>query len=90
MNIRGLTPQLQGDIVFDRVTFRYPGSEKPALRDVSLHIPAGSRIGIVGRSGSGKTTTLSALLQGLHFASEGAIRIDGHNIRDIDLNYLRS
>jgi len=46
-------------------------------------------IGIVGRSGSGKTT-LSALLQGLHQAGEGAIRIDGHNIRDIDLAYLRS
>jgi ATP-binding cassette subfamily B protein len=46
-------------------------------------------IGIVGRSGSGKTT-LSALLQGLHQTSEGAIRIDGHNIRDIDLAHLRS
>ena len=43
----------------------------------------------MGRSGSGKTT-LSALLQGLHQTSEGAIRIDGHNIRDIDLTYLRS
>lgn len=86
---RGLTPQLAGEIVFDHVTFRYPGSERPALRDVNLRIPAGSMIGIVGRSGSGKTT-LSALLQGLHFTSEGAVRIDGHNIRDIDLNYLRS
>ena len=85
---RGLTPPLSGNIEFDRVTFRYPGTEKPALRDVSLRIPAGSMIGIVGRSGSGKTT-LSALLQGLHFASEGGIRIDGHNIRDIDLAYLR-
>jgi ATP-binding cassette subfamily B protein len=85
---RGLTPPLSGNIEFDRVTFRYPGTEKPALRDVSLRIPAGSMIGIVGRSGSGKTT-LSALLQGLHYASEGSIRIDGHNIRDIDLAYLR-
>lgn len=86
---RGLTPALKGDIVVDRVTFRYPGTERPALRDFSAHIPAGSLIGIVGRSGSGKTT-LSALLQGLYYASEGAIRIDGHNIRDIDLAYLRS
>ncbi len=86
---RGLTPPLSGAIEFDRVTFRYPGMERPALRDVSLKIPAGSMIGIVGRSGSGKTT-LSALLQGLHHTSEGAIRIDGHNIRDIDLGYLRS
>ena len=59
------------------------------MRDVSLQIPAGAMVGIVGRSGSGKTT-LSALLQGLHQVSEGAIRIDGHNIRDIDLGYLRS
>jgi ATP-binding cassette subfamily B protein len=86
---RGLTPQINGAIEFEKVTFRYPGSEKPALRDVSLKIPPGAMIGIVGRSGSGKTT-LSALLQGMHHASEGAIRIDGHNIRDIDLGYLRS
>jgi subfamily B ATP-binding cassette protein HlyB/CyaB len=86
---RGLTPTLQGAIEFDRVTFRYPGVDKPALRDISLRIPAGAMVGVVGRSGSGKTT-LSALLQGLHQTSEGAIRIDGHNIRDIDLAHLRS
>ena len=88
-NARGLTPPLAGAIEFEKVTFRYPGSEKPALRDVSLKIPAGAMVGLVGRSGSGKST-LSALLQGMHQASEGAIRIDGHNIRDIDLQYLRS
>ena len=86
---RGLTPPLTGAIEFEKVTFRYPGSERPALREVSLKIAAGSMIGIVGRSGSGKTT-LSALLQGMHQAGEGAIRIDGHNIRDFDLAYLRS
>ena len=85
---RGLTPALSGAIEFDHVTFRYPGSEKPALRDISLSLPAGAMVGIVGRSGSGKTT-LSALLQGLHYASEGSIRIDGHNIRDLDLAFLR-
>jgi ATP-binding cassette subfamily B protein len=86
---RGLTPPLSGEIEFDHVTFRYPGTEKPALSDVSLRIPAGGMVGIVGRSGSGKTT-LAALLQGLHYTGEGSIRIDGHNIRDIDLSYLRS
>ncbi len=85
---RGLTPVLNGEIELDRVTFRYPNTDRPALRDVSLRIPAGSMIGIVGRSGSGKTT-LSALLQGLYTATEGAIRIDGHDIRDLDLAYLR-
>jgi len=86
---RGLTPALRGEIEIDRVTFRYPNTDRPALRDFSAHIPAGGMIGIVGRSGSGKTT-LSALLQGLYYASEGAIRVDGHNIHDIDLAYLRS
>jgi ATP-binding cassette subfamily B protein len=85
---RGLTPALRGDIEVDRVTFRYPNTERPALRDFSARIPAGTLVGIVGRSGSGKTT-LSALLQGLYYASEGAIRIDGHNIHDIDLAFLR-
>jgi subfamily B ATP-binding cassette protein HlyB/CyaB len=86
---RGLTPTIVGNIELEKVTFRYPGTENPALKDVSLRIPAGAMVGIVGRSGSGKTT-LSALLQGLHQVSEGAIRIDGHNIRDIDLTHLRS
>jgi ATP-binding cassette subfamily B protein len=86
---RGLTPTVSGAIEFEKVTFRYPGTERPALRDVSLRIPAGAMVGIVGRSGSGKTT-FSALLQGMHQASEGAIRIDGHNIKDIDLTHLRA
>jgi ATP-binding cassette subfamily B protein len=85
---RGLTPTLAGNIEIDNVTFRYPGTERPALSGFSARIPAGSLVGIVGRSGSGKTT-LSALLQGLYPATEGAIRIDGHNIRDIDLAFLR-
>jgi len=85
---RGLTPTLRGDIELDKVTFRYPNTDRPALRDFSVRIPAGGMIGIVGRSGSGKTT-LSALLQGLYYPSEGAIRIDGHDIRDIDLAFLR-
>jgi ATP-binding cassette subfamily B protein len=86
---RGLIPTLRGEIEIDRATFRYPNTERPALRDFSVRIPAGSMIGIVGRSGSGKTT-LSALLQGLYYVGEGAIRIDGHNIRDLDLAFLRS
>jgi ATP-binding cassette, subfamily B, bacterial HlyB/CyaB len=86
---RGLTPILRGEIEIDRVTFRYPNTDHPALREFSAKIAAGSMVGIVGRSGSGKTT-LSALCQGLYYASEGAIRIDGHDIRDIDINFLRS
>jgi len=86
---RGLTPPITGKIELDNVTFRYPATERPALDGLSASIAAGSFVGIVGRSGSGKTT-LSALLQGLYFTTEGAIRIEGHNIRDIDLTYYRS
>jgi ATP-binding cassette subfamily B protein len=86
---RGLTPPIAGAIDIDKVTFSYPDGAKPALDEFSVSIPAGSLVGIVGRSGSGKTT-LSALLQGLYFAGSGAIRIDGNDIRDIDLAYLRS
>jgi ATP-binding cassette subfamily B protein len=86
---RGLTPTIAGAIEFEKVTFRYPNTERPALRDISLKIPAGALVGIVGRSGSGKST-FSALLQGMHQVSEGAIRIDGHNIKDIDLAHLRA
>jgi ATP-binding cassette subfamily B protein len=86
---RGLTPSIRGDIELDKVVFRYPNAGRPALNDFSLRIPAGSMTGIVGRSGSGKTT-LSALLQGLYYAGDGAVRIDGHNIKDIDLAFLRS
>lgn len=86
---RGLAPMLKGEIAFDQVTFRYPGSDRPALQNISLTIPAGAMVGIVGRSGSGKTT-LSSLLQGLYSSSEGAVRIDGHDLRDLDLQFYRS
>ena len=85
---RGLTPGIAGNLSFDDLTFSYPGSGRPAIQHFSANIPAGSVIGIVGRSGSGKTT-LSALLQGLYVPSEGAVRIDGHNLQDFDLAYLR-
>src|SRR6202000_1222511 len=86
---RGLAPMVKGDIHFDQVTFRYPGSDRPALQNISLTIPAGTMVGIVGRSGSGKTT-LSSLLPGLYSSSEGAVRIDGTALRDLALNFYGS
>jgi ATP-binding cassette subfamily B protein len=86
---RGMTPMLKGEIELDDVVFRYPGTEQSALDGLSFKIPAGAMVGIVGRSGSGKTT-LSTLLQGLYYPTEGRLRIDGYNIRDIDLAFLRS
>jgi ATP-binding cassette subfamily B protein len=84
----GLRPRLGGRIEFEGVTFRYPGSNTPALDHISLEIPAGSVVGIVGRSGSGKTT-LTKLMQGLYSVQEGLVRFDGVDMREIDLAHLR-
>lgn len=84
----GLRPQLLGEISFDNVTFRYPGSNSSALDRATFTIPAGKVIGIVGKSGSGKTT-LTKLIQGLYGLQEGIIRFDGVDAREIDLAHLR-
>ncbi|MFM1891760.1 MAG: hypothetical protein RLZ44_837, partial [Pseudomonadota bacterium] len=81
-------PALQGAIEFDHVSFRYPGQELAALQDASLRIAAGERVAIIGRVGSGKTT-INRLIAGLYQSSEGAVRIDGVDIRQIDPGDLR-
>lgn len=85
----GLQSKLKGGVVFDDVTFRYPGAVRPTLDRVSFSVPAGTSLGIVGRSGSGKTT-LTRLIQGLHMVQSGVIRLDENDLRAIDLNALRS
>jgi ATP-binding cassette subfamily B protein len=84
----GLRPTLAGEITFDNVTFRYPGSTATALDGASFTIPAGSIVGIVGRSGSGKTT-LTKLIQGLYGVQEGVVRFDRTDAREIELAHLR-
>ena len=84
----GLRPQLQGEITFDNVTFRYPGASTTALDHAQFTIPAGAVVGIVGRSGSGKTT-VTKLIQGLYPVQEGIVRFDGLDAREIDLSHLR-
>ncbi|HEV2100022.1 MAG TPA: peptidase domain-containing ABC transporter, partial [Stellaceae bacterium] len=88
-NARGLRPQLNGRVEFNNVTFRYTESGPPALDEVSIFIPPGTVFGIVGRSGSGKTT-LTRLICGMYPIQLGSVRIDGHDIREIDLPHLRS
>jgi ATP-binding cassette subfamily B protein len=85
---RGTRPQITGDLEFDRVTFRYFGTVTPALDRVSFKVEPGQVIGVVGRSGSGKTT-VTKLIQGIHAAQEGLIRLNGIDIRHIDLQHLR-
>jgi ATP-binding cassette, subfamily B, bacterial HlyB/CyaB len=84
----GLRPVLQGEIKFDNVVFRYPGSQNMALNKASFTIEQGQVVGIVGRSGSGKTT-LTKLIQGLYPLQEGLVRFDGIDAREIELPHLR-
>ncbi|AMC34807.1 peptidase domain-containing ABC transporter [Janthinobacterium sp. B9-8] len=84
----GLRPQLVGEIVFDEVSFRYPGATATALNSASFTIPSGAVVGIVGRSGSGKTT-VTKLIQGLYPLQGGIVRFDGMDAREIELPHLR-
>jgi len=78
----------QGDIVFDGVSFRYPGTAAPILQDISCHVPAKANAAILGATGSGKTTLL-LLLARLYEASAGRILLDGIDLRRIDPDALR-
>lgn len=80
---------LEGDLVFDHLTFSYPGeSNAPALSDICLHVEKGSTLAVLGRTGSGKTT-LANLLMRLYDVKSGMIRIDGHALKQIPLRVLR-
>jgi ATP-binding cassette subfamily B protein len=87
-NFRGTRPFIGGELEFDNVTFRYEGTVSPALNRVSFSVQEGQVIGIVGRSGSGKTT-VTRMIQGIHTPEEGLIRLNGNDIRHIDLGHLR-
>ncbi len=84
----GLRPKLAGAISFEDVTFTYPGTKTPALDRLSFSIPSGTMLGVVGRSGSGKST-LARLLQGINRDYSGYIKIDGTDLREINLRHLR-
>ncbi|HQT45852.1 MAG: ABC transporter ATP-binding protein [Acidocella sp. 20-63-7] len=84
----GLRPRFEGAIEFDNVTFRYEGAKTPALDKMTFKVPAGTMLGLVGRSGSGKST-VTRLLQGINRDYAGAIKIDGTDMREINLRHLR-
>lgn len=77
------------EIRFRSVSFTYPGTDTPILRDLDLTIPAGSSLAIVGRNGAGKTT-LAKLLCRLYDPDAGAIEVDGVDLREFDLGQWRS
>ncbi len=79
---------LEGNIKFDNVSFYYD-KDKPVLKDISFNVKAGEIIALVGESGVGKSTLID-LISAYHFPINGEIRIDGHNIKTINLRKLRS
>jgi ATP-binding cassette, subfamily B, multidrug efflux pump len=86
-------PDINGAIEFRRLTFTYPTAANgsagvPVLRDIDLHVPAGSTLAIVGPTGSGKST-LAALIARLWEAPPGTLLLDGRSIRDYPLAELR-
>ena len=84
----GLRPPVQGKIEFENVTFQYNATSPPALDGVSLTIHAGKIVGVVGRSGCGKTT-ITRLIQGMYRIQTGLIRVDGLDMRELDISHLR-
>jgi ATP-binding cassette subfamily B protein len=84
----GVRNPLKGHVQFANVTFRYHGASNPALEGVSFEVPRGTTLGIMGRSGSGKTT-VTRLLQRLHSNYDGLIKVDGIDVREYDLDHLR-
>ena len=86
----GLTEVADGSIDFEHVSFRYSEhAERMALSDIDLHIKSGETIGIIGGTGSSKSSLIQ-LISRLYDATEGCVKVGGHDVRDYDLEALRN
>jgi len=81
-------PHLSGHVELKGVSYAFPGANRPVIRNLSIRIPAGQKVAIVGRMGSGKST-ISRLISGLVEPTEGAVLIDGVDLRQIDRSDVR-
>ncbi|MCD4687215.1 MAG: ABC transporter ATP-binding protein/permease [Anaerolineae bacterium] len=88
-NVGGHSVTIQGEIVFEDVTFGYEDDEPPVLEDISFRIAPGQTVAIVGQTGSGKST-LALLINRTYDATKGRILVDGVDVREWDLDRLRS
>ena len=82
-------PEIQGNVKFDDVVFRYFKGGEPVLNHVSFDAPAGQTIALLGATGSGKTTIIN-LIPRFYDVSEGRVLVDGNDVRDVTLESLRS
>jgi subfamily B ATP-binding cassette protein HlyB/CyaB len=85
---RAALPAIRGDIRFEHVTFRYRIDGQEILSDVSLSVPAGQFVGVVGTSGSGKST-FAKLIQRLYIPESGRVLVDGTDLAMVDPTWLR-
>lgn len=85
----GKLPAVTGNVKFENVTFRYFGGGEPVLSNVTFEAQAGETIALLGATGSGKTSIIN-LLPRFYDPTEGKITIDGHDLRDVTLESLRS
>jgi len=84
----GLRPRFEGHIEYNKVNYSYPGTKTKALDGVSFEVAAGTMLGLVGKSGSGKST-ITRLLQGITRDYEGFVKLDGNDLREINLGHMR-
>jgi len=82
-------PAIQGEVEFRNVTFKYLNTGEPVLNNVSFKVKHGQTVALLGATGSGKTTIIN-LLPRFYDPTEGAVLIDGHDLRDVTLDSLRS
>ena len=87
-NARLVPKKIDSGFVFDNVGFRYPGSERWAVRNVDMALQPGERVALVGENGAGKTT-ITKLMARLYDPTEGRITLDGVDLKEYDLASLR-